>query len=712
MNATTPFAALRAGIWADRVFAALIGHARLVGAVLALLTVAALWQATHLRVEVDLSGLISPRSEGARAIGDYARRFDPMRAEEVLLVTAPTLASEEALAAFEDMVLDIQFVPGVERVVSLWSLPAPGRAGSWLAGPELAVLPPAERLALMRDTDPLAAQLLSPDLTGTVVVIAAEPGAYGTAFLAELRAVAQAPGLEVAEMGLAAVQRMVAAELIRDLWVLTPAAVAVCLLFSLLLFRDWRAVVVCALPPIIGLIWVAGWLGASGIAIDPVMGALPVVLIVLAYSDSMHMWHAARHRIAGTSGPERTAALARALTETAPAAALTTVTTGVAFASLLLADSPSLDRMAKAGVGGMAVTLAAVLLLVPVLMGLLGAPRPGTRVPVVLYAVVAPAQRMARWRLVPLLALAVLAGLWLAQSQSREGFRYADYLPEGADVTRALDRAEALGLGSDRLLVVVEAEPALGPGPAANARLAALALWGEDRAAWLDGSAGAEMLGRMQARDGTAHALPVQLPISAAGQAADAGLRDLEARLAAAGLAERARIVGPGHALVTEGPRMVDGLRRGLYLTILAVTVLIALVHRSIRVAAVALVPNLIPILGVEAWLALTGREVTIMNMIALTVAFGIAVDDTLHVLNRLRLAREGDLTARLDRAIAAAGPPVAATTMVLMAGLVVTLASALPGLAIFGLLIAIAVALALLADLFLLPGLLRWSLR
>ena len=65
-----------------------------------------------------------------------------------------------------------------------------------------------------------------------------------------------------------------------------------------------------------------------------------------------------------------------------------------------------------------------------------------------------------------------------------------------------------------------------------------------------------------------------------------------------------------------------------------------ALVHRSVRLGLLALVVNLIPILGVEAWLVLWGRELTIMNMIALTVAFGIAVDDTLHFLNRLRLAR------------------------------------------------------------------------
>jgi len=57
------------------------------------------------------------------------------------------------------------------------------------------------------------------------------------------------------------------------------------------------------------------------------------------------------------------------------------------------------------------------------------------------------------------------------------------------------------------------------------------------------------------------------------------------------------------------------------------------------------------------------------------------------------------------------------ATTLILLAGMVMTLTSALPGMAVYGGLIALAILLALLTDLFLLPGLIRsglprWSRR
>jgi predicted RND superfamily exporter protein len=478
--------------------------------------------------------------------------------------------------------------------------------------------------------------------------------------------------------------------------------VVICLLAALVLFRGWRAVVASVGPPVIGLVWFGGWLGASGIAIDPVMGALPVVLIVLGFSDALHLWHAALH---GRGG------LAQAAAETAPAAVLTSVTTMIAFASLVVAGAPSLDRLALSGAVGVGVVLVAVLVLTPALLAALGVPRPGERVPATFAAVVPPALAALAWRGTPLVALLLVAGLAAVQNRSQPGFRYADYLPTGAPVTQALARAEALGLGADRLFVVVDAAPERAPG--GNARAAALAVWGADSRAWIDSSAGAEMLGRMRATDGSGHALPVQAPISAAGAPAQAGIRALESALAEAGLAGVARVVGPGQALVMEGPRVAEGLRQGLYLTIAAVTVLIALIYRSIPLALASIGPNLVPILGVEAWLVATGREVSIMNMIALTVAFGMAVDDTLHLLNRLRLAQGPDPAARLAEAVRAAGPPMAATTLVLIAGLLVTLGSSLPGLAVFGGLIALAVVLALAADLFLLPALVlvcaRW---
>ena len=694
----------------DGLFAWLLRRPARVLAALALVSLLAALPLPQLRIAVDFAGLFGADTPGAVAIREHAQRFAPLRADEVLVVRAPSLADPAALRAFEDLVLELQFVDGVDAIVSLASLPAPGREGAWLSGPELAPLPPAQRLHTMRQGNPLAAQLLSEDLTVTLIAVIPAPGQGGAGFAAALQqaAAAVAPELEVAPVGLMAVQRAVGDEILHDLWVLTPTAVAICLALLLLVFRDPRALVVIGLPPLVGLLWFFGLLAATDTPLDPLMASLPVVLIVLAFSDSLHVYFAARTAVAGAAPDQIAPQLARALAQTAPAAALTSLTTMIAFASLAFPDSPSLNTMAWAGALGMALELVAVLALMPVLMRLTGAPGAASRAPRLMAVLLPAAQAMARRKgTVAALALLLLVALAVLQGRSQIGFRYADYLPQGAAVTQALAGIEAAGLGTDRLVLVVDADPA---DPLARALTAAAVIWGPEAADWSRGD-GAGMLAQMASRDGTAHALPLQLPIGADGQRADGALRALESRLAEAGLADHARLVGPGYALITEGARLVDSLRLGLYATIARVTGLIWVIHRSAWLALAALVVNALPILGVEAFLVLIGRELTMMNMIALTVAFGIAVDDTLHLLNRLRLA-PGDPAARIAQALAEAGPPMMATTAILMAGLLVTLGSALPGLALYGGLIALAVSLALLADLFLLPGLIREGLR
>lgn len=686
--------------------------------VLALVTLAALVQSAAVRTEVDLLAFIGPQTETARDIRDFERRFGPMTEDEVLFVTAPTLAREDRLEALEDLAIDLRLTEGVAEVLGLHSIPAPGGRTAWLHAPAMRALTAEERLSGLRAAHPLAAQVLSEDLDATLMVVVPQAGADRDALAAAIAAVPVSAELAVAPAGLAEVHRAIARELMHDLSVLTPAALLLCMLLTFAVFRSWRALVVCALPPLVGLVWFFGFLGLADVPLDPALGELPIVLIVLGFSNCMHVYHAALH--GARQSPDRRGAARRAVVETIPAAALTTLTTIIAFLSLLLPGSPALSQMARAGAVGMALMFVAVVLVAPLAMQALGAPAAGARVPAGFRRLVPLACRTSRaTRLLPLGAVVLLIALVGLQSQSRTGFSYGEYLPERAAVTEALTRMDASGLGSDRVFVVVEAAPQVAaangiPAAQANARAAAMAIWHRDGdgADWLDPLVEADVLDRLAAADGTAHALPVQLPIIADDAPADAAMRDLARRLDAAGLGEVARIVGPSHAIVTEAPRAIADLRAGLYLTIVVITALVWLVWGSLRIALVALVANVIPILSVEAWLVLAGREITIMNLIALIVAFGIAVDDTLHLLNRLRLAPGPDIGRRVETALARAGPPMVATTAILLAGLLVTTLSALPGVALYGWLIALAVTVALLTDLLLLPGLLRWVLR
>jgi len=107
------------------------------------------------------------------------------------------------------------------------------------------------------------------------------------------------------------------------------------------------------------------------------------------------------------------------------------------------------------------------------------------------------------------------------------------------------------------------------------------------------------------------------------------------------------------------------------------------------------------------------GSGMQFTSVIALTVAFGVAVDDTIHFLNGFRhLPPEGGLSDRLTRTSRRIGPVLIGATAVLITGMTTTLTSALPTIALFGKLVMITLASALVGDLFFLPAIMAGPAR
>jgi predicted RND superfamily exporter protein len=94
-------------------------------------------------------------------------------------------------------------------------------------------------------------------------------------------------------------------------------------------------------------------------------------------------------------------------------------------------------------------------------------------------------------------------------------------------------------------------------------------------------------------------------------------------------------------------------------------------------------------------------------SIVALTVAFGLGLDATIHYLNRLRLEdRPGeDPAIGVKRATVLVGPALILTSLVLACGLAVTVISDLPSLRLFGWLSAFTLIAALVGDLLILPA-------
>ena len=139
------------------------------------------------------------------------------------------------------------------------------------------------------------------------------------------------------------------------------------------------------------------------------------------------------------------------------------------------------------------------------------------------------------------------------------------------------------------------------------------------------------------------------------------------------------------------------------------VSLLLVVLLRSLKLGALAMVPNVIaPAVG-AALLVLIGQPIDIGTVLVSSVCLGIAVDDTIHFLIDYRRWREQGLAVEpaLREVLAGTGPALIATTGVLALSFATFAAASFTPNVHFGLLTVVVMLVALAADLILLPALL-----
>lgn len=125
--------------------------------------------------------------------------------------------------------------------------------------------------------------------------------------------------------------------------------------------------------------------------------------------------------------------------------------------------------------------------------------------------------------------------------------------------------------------------------------------------------------------------------------------------------------------------------------------------------AAVAMLPNLPPVLAIFVAMGVLGIWLDMASVMIASIAIGIGVDDTIHLYHgvRHRLLAGRPITTALVRTYGHAGRAVITTTLVLSSQFLVLTSSEFVPFRKFGLLAALAVLTALLFDMLVLPALL-----
>ncbi|MDZ7757343.1 efflux RND transporter permease subunit [Rhodohalobacter sp.] len=157
--------------------------------------------------------------------------------------------------------------------------------------------------------------------------------------------------------------------------------------------------------------------------------------------------------------------------------------------------------------------------------------------------------------------------------------------------------------------------------------------------------------------------------------------------------------------------KIVYSLAWSIMLAIFAITLIMAMLFKSFKMALIALVPNIIPLVIVGGVMGFAGVDIKPSTAVIFTIALGIAVDDSIHYLARFRIeylkskAMFPSLTATTVRT----GRAIIVTSLILIAGFGTLITSAFTSTAMMGILVCTTILGALLADLFVLPSLFYW---
>lgn len=174
------------------------------------------------------------------------------------------------------------------------------------------------------------------------------------------------------------------------------------------------------------------------------------------------------------------------------------------------------------------------------------------------------------------------------------------------------------------------------------------------------------------------------------------------------------QLTGAAVMLDKNNEYIVANTLQGLLLSILIVGLIIALIHKSWKMALIAIIPNLLPIIFIGGLMGLLGIELKSSTSIIFTIAFGIATDDTVHFLGRLKLEllKGKSLLYALKRTYLSTGKAVVVTSLILAAGFMTLMTSGFESTYLFGLLVSITILIAVLTDLLLFPLLVIWLIK
>ncbi|MDX2249887.1 MAG: MMPL family transporter [Bacteroidia bacterium] len=167
-----------------------------------------------------------------------------------------------------------------------------------------------------------------------------------------------------------------------------------------------------------------------------------------------------------------------------------------------------------------------------------------------------------------------------------------------------------------------------------------------------------------------------------------------------------------GHAYLTEHnlKYLRQSLMGGLGIAFVVIGAIMGLMFRSWKMLIISIVPNVIPLVLTGGVMGLFGIPLTTSTALVFVIAFGIAVDDTIHFLTRYRIEilQGHNVETAIRNTLLGTGKAMILTSAVLLGGFLILLTSNFGGTFNTGLFTGLTILFALIGDIIILPILLR----
>lgn len=542
----------------------------------------------------------------------------------------------------------------------------------------------------------------------------------------------------------------------REFGMFMGIAVLFVILLLYLMFKSFRGVVLPLVTVLLAVVWSIGIMNLAGSGIGILLNMLPPVIFVVGMSDAVHLY--ARYIEELSRGAGRDEAIRQMVFDTGIATLLTSITTAIGFASLYFTGIPALREFGLLTAAGVLAAFVIAITMMPAWLALTAPPEKTLRHKAnrVWAPILERFFRKVLRKRNTLIGTYVVLGAFFALSASqlgldnylledlrpreklRQDFTFFDENFSGvrpfeaglklrndsltfadAEMVRQISRLNAYlenTYGAAALTSPAEVVKTLHRS-AKGGRNEHYEVPDDPREmkAALREFKRLEKAGKLRPIiDSTGTYARIF------GRAPDLGGREFTERNEALRDFVRAEgldrdfdieITGTGTLIDCTNQNLVYSLAKGLGTAFILISVIMGLMFKSLRMVAVALVPNVLPLLAVGAVMYWTGIDLKLSTSIIFTIAFGIAVDDTIHLLSRYKFELLKGVGSReaLRRSYVYTGKALVITGIILFGGFFSLCFSSFQSTFYIGLLVTMTLVFALVFDLSLLPALISY---